>query len=99
MLLLISLGRIFFIQCFRSRYLRLLAQRQQNLFIYLEPQRGAILDCNLKPQAINLPSESLYAVPGQIKDKSSTVQRLLPILGVKQSYLEERLNSNKQFIW
>jgi cell division protein FtsI (penicillin-binding protein 3) len=99
MLLLISLGRIFFIQCFRNRYLRLLAQRQQNLFIHLEPQRGAILDRNLKPQAINLPSESLYAVPGQIKDKQEAVAKLLPILGLERAYLEERVNSSRQFIW
>jgi cell division protein FtsI (penicillin-binding protein 3) len=96
---LISLGRLFFIQCFRNKYLTLLAQKQQNLFINLEPQRGTIFDRNLKPLAINLPLESLYAAPQEIKNKEETVKLLLPILEVEQSYLEKRINSNRHFIW
>ena len=95
----ICLGRLFFIQCFRNKYLTHLAYKQQNLFIHLEPQRGTIFDRNLRPQAINLPSESLYAVPGEIKEKKVVIKKLFPILKLEQSYLEERLNSNKSFIW
>ena len=98
-LFLISLGRIFFIQCFRNRFFTLLARKQQNLFIDLESQRGTIFDRNLKPQAINLPSESLYAVPREIKDREMVIKRLLRILKLKQSYLEKRLNADKCFIW
>ncbi len=95
----ISLARLFFIQCFRNKYLTLLARKQQNLFIDLEPQRGTIFDRNLRPLAINLPSESLYAVPVEIKDKKGTVELLSSILETEQSYLKKRLNSDKQFIW
>jgi cell division protein FtsI (penicillin-binding protein 3) len=96
---LISLTRLLFVQCFRNQYLIQLARKQQNLFIHLEPRRGTIFDRNLRPQAINLPSESLYAVPWEIKDKQQAIELLLPILEVEQSYLEERLNSPKGFIW
>jgi cell division protein FtsI/penicillin-binding protein 2 len=80
---LISLARLFFIQCFRNTYLIQLAQKQQNLFIRLEPRRGTIFDRNLRPQAINLSSESLYAVPHEIKDKHQTAELLFPILKVE----------------
>ncbi len=116
MAFLICLGRLFFIQCFRNRYLILLAQKQQNLYIRLQPQRGIIFDRNLRPQAINVPSESLYAVPREIKDKEPIIEKLLPILRTqpysymgtysinlsdkeKESYLREKLDSNKNFVW
>jgi len=98
-LFLICLGRLFFIQCFRNKYLTELAGKQQNLFIYLEPQRGIIFDRNLRPQAINLPSDSLYAVPHEIKDKEVIIKKLSSLLKVESSYLKKRLNSNKNFIW
>ena len=87
-LFLINLARFFFIQGFRNTYLTHLALKQQNLFIHLEPQRGTIFDRNLRPQAINLPLESLYAVPHEIEDKGDAIKTLLAILEVKESYLE-----------
>jgi cell division protein FtsI (penicillin-binding protein 3) len=98
-LFLISLSRIFFIQCFRNRYLTLLAEKQQNLFIHLEPQRGTIYDRNLKPQAKNLPSESLYAVAHEIKNKENTIQKLLTVLELNPYLLRKRINSDKHFVW
>lgn len=98
-LFLICLARLFFIQCFRNEYLTLLARKQQNLFIYLEPQRGTIFDRNLKPQAINLPSESLYAVPREVEDAEDLIKELSSILGLEATYLREKLNSHKCFVW
>ncbi|MFH1578527.1 MAG: penicillin-binding transpeptidase domain-containing protein, partial [Candidatus Omnitrophota bacterium] len=99
LLFLFCLGRLFFVQCFRNEHLSLLARKQQNLFIRLEPYRGTIFDRNLNLLAINLPAESLYAVPGEVKDKNDAIRKLLPILDVEPSYLEKRLNSSKHFIW
>ncbi|MFC1592451.1 peptidoglycan D,D-transpeptidase FtsI family protein [Candidatus Omnitrophota bacterium] len=96
---LLCLGRLFFVQCFRSRYLTQLARKQQNLFIHLEPHRGTIFDRNLKPLAINLPSESLYAVPREIKNKEAVIKELIPVLNVEESFLKQKLDSNKLFIW
>ncbi len=76
----ICLSRLFYIQCFRNKYLTLLARKQQNLFISLEPHRGTIFDRNLRPLAINLPAESLYIVPQEIKDKEYTIQKLISVL-------------------
>ncbi len=97
--LLLCVGRLFFIQFFRSSYLTLIAKKQHNQLVELEPRRGAIYDCNLKAQAFNMSMDSLYAVPGAIKDKEKLINQLNTILGSKRSYLEDRLNRKKSFIW
>jgi stage V sporulation protein D (sporulation-specific penicillin-binding protein) len=80
--LLICVGRLFFIQFFRSSYLTSIAKKQHNQLVELEPRRGAIYDCNLKTQAFNMSMDSLYAVPNTIKNKEYVINQLLPILGV-----------------
>jgi cell division protein FtsI/penicillin-binding protein 2 len=50
--------------------------------VELEPRRGAIYDVNLKPQAFNIPTDSLYAAANEIKetDKEAIIRLLAPIL-------------------
>jgi len=98
-LLLLCVGRLFFIQFFRSDYLISLAKKQHNQLVELEPRRGAIYDINLKTQAFNMSLDSLYAVPNAIKNKEAVINQLLPILKTERSYLEDRLNRKKDFIW
>ena len=97
--LLICVGRLFFIQFFRSDYLTSIGKKQHNQLLELEPRRGTIYDCNLKAQAFNMSMDSLYAVPNVIRNKESVINLLLPILGLERSYLAERLNRKKSFIW
>ena len=97
--LLLCVGRLFFIQFFRSDYLTSIAKKQHNQLVELEPRRGAIYDCNLKAQAFNMSMDSLYAVPNVIKNKEAMVNQLQPILGTERNYLSDRLNRKKSFIW
>jgi len=99
--LIICISRLFFIQFFRSNYLAGLAKKQHNLFLELEPLRGAIYDSNLKPLAVNLPMDSLYASPNEIKDKDkeTIIKQLVSILNVNEAYLKDRLYRRKSFIW
>lgn len=99
--LFLCILRLVFIQLFRSNYLSGIAQKQHNLFIELEPRRGTIYDVNLKPQAVNMPVDSLYASPNQIpdKDKESVINRLIPLLNTNRAYLTDRLYRKKSFIW
>lgn len=97
--LLFCVGRLFFIQFFRSDYLTAIAKKQHNQLVELEPRRGTIYDCNLKAQAFNMSLDSLYAVPNMITNKEGAIRQLLPILGTERSYLAERLNRKKSFIW
>ena len=99
--LLFCIGRLLFIQFFRSSYLTSIAKKQHNQFVELESRRGAIYDCNLKAQAFNLSMDSLYATPNTIKDsyKESIVEKLSPILGGDRAYIRDRLYRKKSFIW
>lgn len=99
--LVFCIARLFFIQFFRSEYLKGIARRQHNQFVELQPRRGNIYDCKLRPQAVNLAVDSLYACPNDIKDKDkeAVIATLLPILNISQKELENRLNRKKSFIW
>ena len=93
--------RLVFIQFFRSSYLADLAKKQHNLYLELEPLRGTIYDTNLKPMAINLPAESLFVSPCEIKDtdKESIIKQLIPILNADENFLQDRLYRRKSFVW
>jgi len=99
--LIFCIGRLLYIQFFNSVYLSSIAKKQHNFFVELEPLRGVIYDCNLKPQTLNLPAASLYASPNTIKesDKERIVSALSGILNVKPDYLRDRLARKKSFIW
>jgi len=99
--LILCIARLFFIQFFHSSYFAGLAKKQHNLFVELESHRGTIYDSNLKPQAVNISADSLYASPLEIpdKDKETIIEQLLPILNVDYAYLKDRLYRKKYFIW
>ena len=99
--LFFCIGRLFFIQFFRSNYLSGIARKQQNLFVELEPRRGTIFDKKLKPQAFNIAVDSLYASPAEMKDKDKVlaIQQLCVILGIDKAYLQDRFSRKKSFIW
>ncbi len=93
--------RLAYIQIFRSSYLAGIANKQHNLFTEIEPFRGVIYDCNLKPQTLNLPADSLYAAPNMMstKEKERAIIQLSDVLNLSQEYLRERLYRKKAFIW
>ncbi len=97
----LCLARLLYIQFFRSTYLSAIARKQHSLFVELEPRRGTIYDSRMRPQAVNLSIESLYASPREIhsKDKSRIVDALAPVVGLNHSLLQERLNRDKSFVW
>ena len=99
--LIFCIGRLLYIQIFRSDYLAQIAKRQHSLFVELEPRRGTIYDCNLKPQAINVAAYSLYGAPEDIidKDKTKIISKLSDLLDLDANYLDNRLSRKKSFVW
>lgn len=99
--LLLCAGRLFFIQIFRSSYLAAIAKKQHNLFVELEPRRGTIYDSGLKPLAVNILADSVYASANEIsdRDKQTIIRQLSSILNVSRAYLRERLYRKKYFVW
>jgi cell division protein FtsI (penicillin-binding protein 3) len=100
-LIILSLVRLFYIQFFRSQYLKEIAQKQHNFFMELEPRRGTIYDTNLKPQAVNLICDSVFAAPKEITpgDKEKITRELSKILDLSPAYLQNKLSRPKSFIW
>ncbi|MDO8662051.1 MAG: penicillin-binding transpeptidase domain-containing protein [Candidatus Omnitrophota bacterium] len=99
--LILCIGRLLYIQFFNSAYLADIARKQHNFFVELEPLRGVIYDTNFKPQTLNLPADSLYASPNNIKDndKERIIRSLSSILNFNPDYLRDRLNRKKSFVW
>lgn len=99
--LILCIIRLLFIQIFRSSYLAGIAKKQHDLFIELEPRRGTIFDCNLKPQAVNIAVDSVFASPIEMsdQDKSRSVTQLAPILNQDGTNIRNRLNKKKSFVW
>jgi cell division protein FtsI/penicillin-binding protein 2 len=95
----IAITRLLFIQFFRSHFLAGIANKQHNLYVELEPLRGTIYDTNLRPLAVNISADSLYAVPVEIKDKERTIKALTSILNLSHNYLKDRLYRKKSFVW
>ncbi|MCM8792070.1 MAG: penicillin-binding protein 2 [Candidatus Omnitrophica bacterium] len=69
------------------------------MYIELAPRRGNIYDRHLRPQVINLPRHSLYAIPYEINNKDELINKLSSILGLSYNYLRERIYRDKAFIW
>lgn len=98
-LLFLFLGRLIFIQFFRSSFLSNLAAKQHNYYLELEPERGTIYDRNRKPLAVNVAGFSLYAVPPEVKDKKKVARSLHELIGLEEGFVMERLSRDKQFVW
>lgn len=98
---LFVIARLFYIQFFRSSYLEEIAEKQHNHLMELEPRRGTIYDRNLKPQAVNLPCDSIFASPVEMKeqDKEQGARLLAGALKMDPGFLRNRLSRRKSFVW
>ncbi len=67
----------------------------------LEPRRGTIYDTNLKPLAVNLAFDSVYASPKEIAEKNKGIiaRELSAILKIDSAILKNKLFRPKYFIW
>jgi len=99
LLLILITFRIVYIQLAFNKKAVDLAQAQHSVRIELEPRRGAILDRNMCKLALNLKVDSVYAVARDVKEKEEAARLLAPILDRDESFLYERLNRNKLFVW
>jgi len=99
--LAICIARLFIVQFLRSGSLSDKARKQHSLFVELEPRRGTIYDCSLRPQAVNTSVDSLYASPQGIsdKDKETIIKKVSGILNLDQAFLKDRLYRKKSFVW
>ena len=91
--------RLVHIQLICHNHMAKRAQGQHNVTIELPPKRGSILDRNLKPLALSLRVDSVYAVATDVKDKIEAAKKISKILNKKEQFIYERLSKDKQFVW
>jgi cell division protein FtsI (penicillin-binding protein 3) len=78
-----------------------LANKQHRIRIKTLPFRGDILDRNGREFATNLKVPSVYAVPRLMapEERRPLAKKIGAILRLKESYVYDRLNRDKSFIW
>ena len=64
----ILIGRLFYIQGIKSGFYQKLAEDQRLRDIRVEPMRGTIFDRNMNTLAFSFDTESIYAIPHQVKN-------------------------------
>jgi cell division protein FtsI (penicillin-binding protein 3) len=87
------LGRGFFEQLITKQ-----SERTQNL----DPRRGPILDRDLRPLAVSVDADSLYAVPQDVADPPATASALARALSLDAAGRAEvltQLQKSKAFAW
>lgn len=98
--LIISL-RLFDLMILQHETLSGKARQQYLRSKTLKPQRGVIWDRNMKEMAINVETDSLFAVPSEVDDIASLSSKLAPVIKVSANDLNTTFiaKKDKNFIW
>ncbi len=97
--LLLLTFKLVFLQLSHDHNLSGIAARQKNVVQQLPPHRGTIYDRNLRPLAMTLEVDSIFANPAQIVQKERASQQLSGVLGVNREELSKRLHRKGYFVW
>ena len=80
-ILVIAIGRVFYIQVFSYKKLNTLAESLWSRKLPISADRGKIVDRKGRELATNITTTSLVVIPNQIKDKEDAAKKLSDILG------------------
>lgn len=81
-MLLVDIGRVWYIQCFKAEQYQQRAFEQQTRDRLIAPRRGDILDRNGVKLATNRSAATISVVHNQIKDEETVAKQLSEILGL-----------------
>lgn len=90
-------GRLVYLQIFKSEEYRLKAEQQHFGYIELSPKRGDILDRHLDELAISVKVDSVYVHPREVLEPLQTARALAPILEKQEQELYQVLISDRSF--
>jgi cell division protein FtsI (penicillin-binding protein 3) len=99
LLQVIVLGRAAQLTLVDGEPLRVLAGRQHEHEVALQPQRGAIADRNGKRLALSVQAASIYLRPKEFVATKESIAQLTQILGVERKAVEKATQSTKPFVW
>ena len=93
------IARLGHLQLLRRDELARFAERQYSRTIPLKPKRGLIVDRHGLVLAVSTEVESIFADPRRIPDRAEVAARLAPWLGERPREIEERLRTDRPFVW
>ncbi len=91
--------RLVYLQVYERAGLSLLAERQQQRLVQLDPRRGTIYDRMGRELAVSLDVDSVYGVPSKIDNPREVARQLSRILQENPRLLERKLAGEKHFVW
>ena len=98
-IIMVLMGRLFFLQYFRSSWLAENATDQRVREIPVEAKRGIIYDRNGRELAVSVSSASVYAIPAEIRNAEEAAAKLAAILNLDAQKLSEKLKKRQAFTW
>ncbi|BBB93267.1 MAG TPA: stage V sporulation protein D [Methylomusa anaerophila] len=93
------IGRLLYLQCYKSTWLAESAVDQRIRDIPVEAKRGIIYDRNGRELAVSVSAESVYAIPAEIRNPEETAANLAAILALDETNLKNKLKKRQAFIW
>lgn len=93
------LGRLLYLQVYRSAWLTENAIDQRVREIPVEAKRGIIYDRLGRQLAVSVSAESVYAIPAEIRNPEETAARLAAILNLDAKSLAIKLKKRQAFTW
>jgi len=91
--------RLMYLQFYRSNWLTENAIDQRIRDIPVEAKRGVIYDRNGKEMAVSISTESVYAIPAEIRNADETAAKLAAILALDAEKLAAKLKKRQAFTW
>lgn len=93
------LSRAIQLQIFERERLKAIASSGYRAIVKLPPKRGIIFDRERHELAVSVEVGSVYANPGQVKDKVKTAKQLALILNEPGSNFLSLLRKDSSFVW
>ncbi|MGK5081961.1 penicillin-binding protein [Bdellovibrionota bacterium FG-1] len=93
------MARAAMVQVFTHERLEQMARRQFQSKVLIRPRRGAILDRNGEPLAINIETSSLAANPSKIDNPRALARLLNKATDVPYKKILQRLKGGHEFVW
>ena len=95
----VILSRLVHLQIVEYDALTRQARRQQERTVEVSPVRGSIYDRNLRPLAISVEVDSVFAVPAEVENPAATAKVLAKVLDLNARETAERLQGPRFFSW
>jgi stage V sporulation protein D (sporulation-specific penicillin-binding protein) len=92
-------GRLGYLQFFKSPWLTENATDQRVREIPVEAKRGIIYDRNGRELAVSVSTESVYAIPAEIRNADETAAKLAAILALDVDNLATKIKKRQAFTW